>query len=158
MHATCASPGAVSAGLVSAILVGGALLAPVADWDGLTVQRADDDAQTVTLAQTPRSRVERSRAPHARRHRAPGLGPGVAARLARRRSCGRRHGAPGRGGHGAGGGGDGRTATGPILRPVAPARRPATIGALDGDGARTGSARTPTATAIPDQCVGRATA
>src|SRR3712207_2581404 len=50
--------GAISAGLVSAILVGGALLAPVADWDGITSTRPDDETKTVKLAQTPTLRVE----------------------------------------------------------------------------------------------------
>src|SRR5215218_3586238 len=46
--------GAVSAGLVSAILVGGALLAPVADWNGITSSPPSDKGQTITLA-TPRT-------------------------------------------------------------------------------------------------------
>src|SRR5215203_4694293 len=50
--------GGISAGLVSAILVAGALLAPVADWDGLTSTRANDETKTVTLANTPTLRVE----------------------------------------------------------------------------------------------------
>src|SRR5215207_4417589 len=49
--------GGISAGLVSAILVGGALLAPVADWKGLSSDRGGDGAGIVTLAETPRVRV-----------------------------------------------------------------------------------------------------
>ena len=52
---TSVSRAAISAGLVSAILVGGALLAPVADWKGLSSSRGagDGDAQTVRLAEAP---------------------------------------------------------------------------------------------------------
>src|SRR5829696_5731659 len=48
--------GGISAALVSAILVGGALLAPVADWDGLSSSRGggSDEAKVVHLAQAPR--------------------------------------------------------------------------------------------------------
>src|SRR5215218_4226443 len=44
--------GGISAALVSAILVGGALLAPVADWEGLSSSRGGtgDDATPVRLA------------------------------------------------------------------------------------------------------------
>src|SRR5687768_5076579 len=48
--------GAVSAGLVSAILVGGALLAPVADWDRLSSSRGVDSTQEVQLAALPPER------------------------------------------------------------------------------------------------------
>src|SRR5215218_10136141 len=49
--------GGISAALVSAILVGGALLAPVADWDSLSSSPrggGSDDARTVRLADAPR--------------------------------------------------------------------------------------------------------
>src|SRR5918995_3449390 len=46
--------GAISAALVSAILVGGALLAPVADWDGLSSSGGGaDETKTVHLADVP---------------------------------------------------------------------------------------------------------
>src|ERR1700754_2401853 len=45
--------GGISAGLISAILVGGALLAPVADWEGLTSSRGVEDTQTIHLADLP---------------------------------------------------------------------------------------------------------
>src|SRR5215218_9534449 len=48
--------GAISAGLVSAILVGGALLAPVANWDGLSSSRALDETKDVQLADLPAER------------------------------------------------------------------------------------------------------
>src|SRR5689334_12414777 len=47
--------GGISAGLISAILVGGALLAPVADWNGLGSSRSVDDTQVVQLADLPAS-------------------------------------------------------------------------------------------------------
>jgi hypothetical protein len=44
--------GGISAALVSAILVGGALLAPVADWDGLSsAPPGDDDSHVLRLAE-----------------------------------------------------------------------------------------------------------
>src|SRR5215207_4952926 len=48
--------GGISAALVSAILVGGALLAPVADWDGLSSSRGGGGAggKVVVLADTAR--------------------------------------------------------------------------------------------------------
>ena len=50
--------GAISAGLIAAILVGGALLAPVADWNGLTSSRqSGGESGTVTLAQPRSTRV-----------------------------------------------------------------------------------------------------
>src|SRR4029079_16451665 len=45
--------GGISAGLISAILVGGALLAPVADWDSLGSPRSVDGTQVVQLADLP---------------------------------------------------------------------------------------------------------
>jgi hypothetical protein len=50
--------GGISAALVSAILVGGALLAPVADWDGLSSSGgpgSDGNTQPVRLADAPRA-------------------------------------------------------------------------------------------------------
>ena len=49
--------GAISAGLVSAILVGGALLAPVADWNGLTSSPQKDSDEPLKLASPPPLRV-----------------------------------------------------------------------------------------------------
>src|SRR5918999_578854 len=46
--------GGVSAGLVSAILVGGALLAPVADWGGQPSARDRGETLTVRLPDAPR--------------------------------------------------------------------------------------------------------
>src|SRR3954451_12498021 len=45
--------GGISVGLVSAILVGGALLAPVANWERLSSSRGGDDPQIVHLADLP---------------------------------------------------------------------------------------------------------
>ena len=47
--------GGVSAGLVSAILVGGALLAPVADWGGQPSVRDRSETVTVHLPEAPRT-------------------------------------------------------------------------------------------------------
>src|SRR5215207_4827882 len=47
--------GGISAALVSAILVGGALLAPVADWEGLSSSPGGADGKPVVLAEAPRT-------------------------------------------------------------------------------------------------------
>ena len=62
MHVTCGFAGAISAGLVAAILVGGALLAPVADWDGLSPSRRRR-GPSPTRSSWPSSRPRRTRDP-----------------------------------------------------------------------------------------------
>ena len=69
--------GAVSAGLVSAILVGGALLAPVANWDELPSSRSADDAQTVFLAEAPRPDAPTPQTGTGRTPGIPATAPGV---------------------------------------------------------------------------------
>ena len=53
--------GAVSAGLVSAILVGGALLAPVASWDDSPSNRATETTAVLKLRPTPPIRHRHAR-------------------------------------------------------------------------------------------------
>ncbi|MGI8778877.1 MAG: hypothetical protein ACR2L8_01680, partial [Solirubrobacteraceae bacterium] len=73
--------GALSAGLICAILVGGALVAPVTNWKGLPSQRAGDGTQTVRLAPAPRTAQPASGSGSSTSAPAAGVGPVAVASL-----------------------------------------------------------------------------